>query len=363
MSEDADQEAKTENASERRLADAFEKGNTPFSREAVVLGSMLGMSLAMALSVAAAGRALTSQLHIVFDHVADVDLENANEFGAQILGLVKNVFKTLLPVWALVAAGGMIGALAQNVPNASLERLRPKMERLSPSSNIKRMLGQEALLELAKSLAKVVAIGALLYHLVKTGMLKNTLVVAENVEGLPMQLLYAAQSLLGPLALLALVIAIADILFTRTKWHTQMKMTRQEVKDEVKQSEGDPHLRGRIKAMGRQRAKTRMMNDLPRATMVVVNPTHYAVALRYVPDENAAPLVIAKGLDHLALKIKSFCEQNEIEIIESPGLARGLYAACEMGTMIPAEFFQAVAEIIHFIEMRNRLRTRHVRQG
>jgi flagellar biosynthesis protein FlhB len=358
VSEDTDQESKTEKASERRLVDAFEKGNTPFSREAVTLGSLLGIMMALSLSGLGVGKTMAESLFLIFDHVGDILMENQNDFGQRLRLTFTNCFMALLPIWTLIAAGGIIGALGQNVPNASLERLRPKFERIAPSSNVKRMIGREALMEFAKSALKLGAVALVIYRAFKIILLQGTFTLAQNVNHLPVLLLDTSKSILGPVCLLAFVIAIADISFTRTQWNNRLKMSKQEVKDEFKQSEGDPLLKERIKSLGRRRARNRMMAELPKATLVVVNPTHYAVALRYAPDEGGAPMVLAKGMDHLALRIRGFCEEKAIPVIENRELARGLYGACEIGTMIPMEFYRAVAEIIHFIEVRKRLGTK-----
>lgn len=358
MSEDNDKESKTEKASERRISDALEKGNTPFSREAVTLGSVLAIMLALSLSGTTAGTTLAESLSLTFGHVGDVWLENGNDFGAKLRVVFLSSFVAILPIWTIVAAGGILSSLGQNVPSASLERLRPKFERLSPLTNAKRIFGKEALVEFAKSLFKLGAVGFVIYRALKVNLLGGTFSVAQNANHLPELLLDVVKSILAPICMLAFVLAVADIIMTRMKWHSDLKMTRQEVKDEFKQSEGDPLLKERIKTLGRQRARNRMMSDLPKATVVVVNPTHYAVALRYVPSEGGAPMVLAKGVDHLALKIRHFCEAENIPVIENKELARGLHAGCDVGSMIPVEFYRAVAEIIHFIEVRKRLSLR-----
>ncbi len=358
MSDDHDKESKTEKASERRISEALEQGNTPFSREAVTLGSILAIMFALSLSGTSVGKSLAESLFLTFDHVGDVWLENGNDFGQRLRLIFLASFIAILPIWTIMAAGGVLSSLGQNVPSASLERLRPKFERLSPMSNGKRIFGREALTEFAKSMVKLVAVGLVIYRAIKVNLLGGTFSVAQNANHLPELLLDVVKSILAPVCMLAFVIAVADIIVTRMKWHSNLKMTRQEVKDEYKQSEGDPMLKERIKTLGRQRARKRMMAELPKATLVVVNPTHYAVAMRYVPSEGGAPVVIAKGLDFLALKIRGFCEAENIPVIENKELARGLYSGCEVGSMIPVEFYRAVAEIIHFIEVRKRLSIR-----
>ena len=355
MSQDTEQESKTEKASERRISDALEKGNTPFSTEAVTLGSIIAIMFAISLSGSHAGKILAEYLFLNFDHVGDVWLENGNDFASRLQQVFRTTFVSVLPIWVIVAAGGVIGSLGQNVPSTSLERLQPKWERLSPASNFKRIFGREALVNFGKSIFKLTAVGLVIYHSLKANLLGGTFSVAQNANHLPEVILDVAKSILAPLCLLAFAVAVVDIVVTRLKWNNKLMMTRQEVKDEFKQAEGDPLLKERIKTLGRQRARSRMMADLPKATVVIANPTHYSVALRYVPTEGGAPMVIAKGIDHLALKIRYFCEDKNIPVIENRELARGLYGTCDVGTMIPTEFYRAVAEIIHYIEVRKRL--------
>jgi flagellar biosynthesis protein FlhB len=151
------------------------------------------------------------------------------------------------------------------------------------------------------------------------------------------------------------LLAIADVVWTRLKWWDDLKMTRQELKDEHKTAEGDPLVKQKRKAIALKRSRSRMLADVPKATLVVVNPTHFAVAMRYVPAEGGAPVVLAKGLDVLALKIRELSDTHKIPIVENKPLARSLYGACEVGDVIPAEYYRAVAEVMHFVERRRQL--------
>ncbi len=269
-------------------------------------------------------------------------------------------FLTLLPFVAVVGIGGIIGSIGQNVPSAALDRLMPKFERISPVANAKRIFGTQGLMEFAKSIAKIAIVALLLYHVFSGNFAELAGDLAADIGNLPAHILDFSKSILAPICIFAFLLAMLDTVVTRIKWHKDLRMTRQEVKEELKQTEGDMQLKERIKAIGRQRARKRMMAELPKATMVVVNPTHFAVALRYVPSEGGAPVVIAKGLDSLALKIREFCANNNISVIEDKPLARSLHKSCEVGSMIQPEFYQAIAEIIHYIEMRKRLAARRL---
>jgi flagellar biosynthetic protein FlhB len=355
MSEAPDKESKTEQPSEKRFKDSVEKGNVPFSPELGILSSLVALLVTCTLIAAAATAEFTGHLASMIENAATLDLQT----GADAVELIGRdlwaIFAILLPVLCVFMLGGVVGPLAQNAPQANLERIVPKAERISPGQNIKRILGKRAFFEFAKMLLKVIAVCGITYWSFKGGLVQVFRAAASDVGTIPATMLSIAKSIIAPLCLVALVIAVADVIVSRLRWIDGLRMTRQELKDEHKQAEGDPHIKQRIRMLGRQRLKKRMMADLPRATLVVANPTHYAVALRYVPAEGGAPLVIAKGVDHLAQRIRSACQDQGIAVIENKALARSLYPVAEVGAMIPPEFYRAVAEVIHFVEMRKKL--------
>ncbi|MBG1233200.1 flagellar biosynthesis protein FlhB [Aestuariivirga litoralis] len=355
MSDAADHESKTEEPSQKRIQDTIEKGNVPFSKEVVTFISLGGALLAISLTGAASTRRLFEILYGSFDHLEDISFENGAD-AAQILSrYFQGVFLVLLPFVAVIAIGGIIGSIGQNVPSIAGDRLMPKLERISPAANFKRIFGSQGLMEFAKSVAKITVVCLLLYRVFKGSFNELAGSLAGDIGHLPQRIMDFTLAMLAPVCVFAFLLAIFDTVITRMRWYRNLRMTRQELKDEFKQSEGDQQLKERIKHIGRSRVRKRMMAELPKATVVVVNPTHYAVAMRYVPSEGGAPLVLAKGVDSLALKIRKYCEDNNISVIEDKTLARALHKSCEVGTMIPPEFYKAVAEIIHFIEMKKRM--------
>lgn len=363
MTDTADKESKTELPSEKRISEALEKGNSPHSREVVTLGSMLAFLLVGGLTASAATYQIGMHLADLLANVGTVNIHSSTDVSLHLQTNLETLAAILIPILACIALGGMVGALGQNVPSATLERVRPKFEKLSPSANAKRIFGREALLEFGKILLKSIVVVAVVVSVFRNNMTQILSASMSEVSQVPVLMLRLCLAVLAPLCLLALLIAIVDVILGRLKWRNDLKMTRQEVKDEHKQSEGDQHIKERIKRIGRQRIKSRMMSDLPRATLVVVNPTHFAVAMRYVPAEGGAPIVLAKGIDHLALRIKETCGSLQIPIVENQPLARALYAATSIGSMIPAEHYRAVAEVIHFVEMRKRLSRPKFLQG
>ena len=179
---------------------------------------------------------------------------------------------------------------------------------------------------------------------------------------LPSLLRDLASDALLPLLILSLLLALADLVWSRFRWRRDLRMTKQEVKEEMKEAEGNPFIKGRIRGLARQRSSRRMLEKLPEASMVITNPTHYAVALRYRREEGGAPVVIAKGVDHMARKIREIATENQIPLIENRPLARSLYDQVEIDAQIPPEFYRAVAEIIHYLNNTGQM-SRYSRPG
>lgn len=354
MSDVEDKSSKTEQPTEKKLSTAVEKGQTPVSREAITFASLLAMLAVLALGARNFASGMEGWLAGLFDQAGSISLEDHDD-ARQFLGDVMIMAgKLVLPMMAALAAGGILGSIGQNLPQANLDRLVPKAERISPAANAKRIFGLSSLVELGKSLAKLAVVGAILFYVGRQQASDMAITAMGDPGAIPGLLLHEAVRLLWPLALVAMILAIGDLAWTRFKWRKDLMMSRHEVKEEYKQAEGDPQIKGRIKMLARQRLAKRMMAAVPRATMVVVNPTHYAVALRYVPLESAAPVVLAKGVDSLALRIRGLAEENDLPVIENKPLARALYDQAEVGQMIPAEFYQAVAEIILYLQARGR---------
>ena len=355
MSDETDKESKTEQASEKRRGDAIEKGNIPFSREAVTFGSLVAILAGVGLISANLVNEITTILKNGIDNVDQIRIENRPDGANFLFDYVTNIGLLMLPLLVVLAMGGLLGALGQNVPQASTERVMPKGSRISPSANFEQIFGKQAFLEFAKTLVKLLIISLVTYSVVRSQVGGTVFAGHSDPSGLPKLLRSLTISMLVPFCLTALVIAIIDMVWMRLKWSKDLMMSRQELKDEMKQSEGDPHIKQRFKMLGRRRLNKRMMGNVPQATVVVVNPTHYAVAMRYVVEEGGAPVVIAKGLDHLALRIKERCIELDIPVVENKPLAQSLHKATKVGSMIPVEFYRAVAEVIHYVEMRKRL--------
>jgi flagellar biosynthetic protein FlhB len=345
-------EGRTEEPTEKRLADAIDRGSVPFSREAVTLASLLAVIAACKLLMFWSGTRLAEVLALLLGSSGSIGLEDREAVAIVLAESARQVGTAVLPVFALLALGGILGSLLQNVPRLSARRIAPARSRISPSAQLRRLFGSHGLFEFLKSLVKFAAVAAITFVALRSDATGILGAMDADPAQLPRLIGDIAVRIVAALCIVALVLAAADIAWSRYTWRRDLRMTRREVQEERRQSEGDPHVKSRIRLAGRQRAKRRMMAKLPTATVVVSNPTHYAVALRYVRQEGGAPVVVAKGLDHLALRIREVAAAHAIPVVEDRPLARSLYEKVDIDEAIPAELYRAVAEIIHFLMVR-----------
>lgn len=343
---------KTEEGSEKKVREAIERGNVPFSREASVFMTLGAMLVILSLTLASNVRALTEALQQLFANPSRTVFATPSD--------TLNVFRFAttaaagfcLPILVILLVAGIVAAMAQGLPRIALERIQPKASKISPAAGLKRLLGRDGQIEFIKTLLKFVIVCVVV-----------ALVLRGDVHAL-IETLYREPASLGALtlgmstrlvagALVAYaVLAAADLVWSRLRWRRELRMTRQEVKDEHKQAEGDPLFKAKRRSLALDRSRRRMMAAVPKATLIIANPTHYAIALRYVREEHGAPMVIAKGQDLIALKIREIAEANKIPVIEDKALARSMYDHVEVSQLIPPDFFKAVAEIIHFLQAR-----------
>jgi flagellar biosynthetic protein FlhB len=352
VSETPERDGRTEEATPKRLADAREKGNVALSREAATFAYLAAVLLAFAL-LAGAGMARTARaLASLLEDPAGWRLENAADAGRLLAAVAHEAIVTAGPVVAVFAVAGLAASLLQARPRLVLERIRPQVSRISPRQGWKRVFGAPSLIEFGKSLLKlgaVIGASVVTFRAVWREFQSATLIAPEAVLALAQKI---AVAVTASLLAIAGALLLADLVLTRWQWRRGLRMTRQEIKDEHKEMEGDALLKARRRSIARDRARRRMLSGVPRATVVVTNPTHYAVALRYVRAEGGAPRVVAKGQDLIALAIRDLAKQHEIPVVEDKALARSLYARVEVDQVIPAEFYRAVAEILILLKSR-----------
>jgi flagellar biosynthetic protein FlhB len=341
-----DQESKTEEATEKKVRDAVERGNTPSSKEAPIFASIAATLIGSVFLVRAGTGEMTRFLSDFLADPAGFDLSTRTNTTSLLAYVAMQAGLFLWPLFALFLVFGLSAAFLQHPPQLALERIQPQWSRLSPAKGFKRIFGSQGLVEFGKSLAKFAAITVTVWLILKSD--KNTVVTAmlRDPGAIPELILTIAIRLLSATCVATIVIVAIDLVWTQKFWRRSLRMTKQEIKDEHKQAEGDPILKSRRLSLARDRARNRMMAAVPRATVIIANPTHYAVALRYVQEEGGAPLVLAKGTDLIALKIREIAEANDIPVIEDRMLARSLHAAVQLDQMIPPEFYKVVAELL-----------------
>jgi flagellar biosynthetic protein FlhB len=348
MSEDSGQE-KTLDASHRKLEQARQKGDVPSSREGSSFGLYAAMLLAIGLAGSLAARRIGEVLvPLIEQPEAFLDL---NELGYRAAGhaALQAIGIALLPVFGLLVVGALLPHLLQNTVVVSAERLRPKLSHVSPMAGLKRIFGLKALFEFGKSLLKAGAVALACWVVGRPLYEDSAGMAALDPAAFPPIVFHMIVAVLGAVTLVAAVVAAVDIGFQRFDYARRQRMTLQEMREEMRSTEGDPHVKAARRKRQRQGSQRRMMADVPTATVVLANPTHFAVALRYQRGEDDAPVCVAKGVDALALRIRALAEASGVAVIEDKPLARALYASVELGGPIPPAHFEAVAKVIGIV--------------
>ncbi len=343
---------KTEQPTEKRLQKAREEGDRPVSREAPLFGALLATLLVCSLFVREGAGRMADVLTRLLDDPGHWTLRNGAD--AALLGDVvgEAAARFLLPILVTFAVTGVAVSFAQGMPGVVLGRIQPKLSKISPAAGLARLLGRQGLVEFAKGCAKLAVIGLVLFILLKVEMQGVADAMFAEPVAVPDLMLRIVVRLLSGVAIAFALITALDVVWSRSSWAKRMMMSRRDIKDEHKQAEGDPVFKAKRRSLALDRARRRMLRDVGRATLVIANPTHYAIALRYVRAEGGAPLVVAKGQDLIALRIREIAEGAGIEVVENKPLARSMYDHVEVSKPIPPDFYKAVAEVIHFIQSR-----------
>jgi flagellar biosynthetic protein FlhB len=269
-------------------------------------------------------------------------------FGAFFSSLAMTIMLVALVPLVVLAGFGIAANLVQHRPLLSLEPLTPKLSKISPIEGGKRLFSRDALVNFAKGLIKLTVVGGIVFAVLWPERDKlETMVTLDPALLLPM-FQEMGLKVFGAVLAVVTIIAIADYVYQRQRWWNRLKMTVQEVRDEYKQMEGDPKIKGRIRSIRNERSRRRMMANVPKATVVITNPTHFAVALKY-DRSMQAPECVAKGADDVAFRIRELAKQHDVPIIENPPLARALFASVDVDETIPTEHFKAVAQVIGFV--------------
>ncbi len=348
MAENQDGQERTEQPTAKRLDDAKRKGQIARSKEL----NTMAVTLVGVVSLAAMSRSIGHGLAEMMGQRFVLTREDIFDVNSMTLHLgqgITEAFLSLSPFFLAVVVAAVLSSVALGGFSFSGEALTPKLEKLSPLKGIKRMFSLRSLMELLKAMAKFLLIGGITILL-----LYNTLGRYLALHGMDMsQAISHLNGLIGwSVILLAsslILIAAIDVPFQLWDHHRQLRMTRQELRDELKETEGRPEVKGRIRQLQREMARRRMMEQVPKADVIVTNPTHYAVALVYDPDRMHAPKLVAKGADLIAQNIRQVAREHKVPLVESPMLARAIYFHTELDAFIPAGLYLAVARLLAYV--------------
>jgi flagellar biosynthetic protein FlhB len=346
MSE-SDSSDKTEDPTQKRLDDAHEKGDVAKSQEVNTWFVMAGATLVLSSFSGSIGGGILMPLRNL---VANSWMIHAD--GASLLALSQSLGYALMAAlgvpFLMFALAAIAGNMIQHRLVWSADGLKPKFSKVSPGAGFKRIFGKQAAANFLKGLFKVLALGAVMTAVLWPERYRLEAMVRFDPAAIMGVTIGLTLKLMGAVVAMLAAVAIFDFFFQYRTWFERQKMSLQEMKEEYKQSEGDPHIKGKIRQLRQQRMKKRMMAAVPKASVIITNPTHYAVALSYERGM-PAPICLAKGIDAIALKIREVAGKHDIPIVENVALARALHATVEIDQEIPVEHYHAVAEIIGYV--------------
>lgn len=343
-------ESKTEKATPKKRRDERKKGNVMMSKDVVAVATLIGTLVMLRMMGGLVMEQADNIFQTCFGYIAGVKPANMPDILRQLAYFcVRTVVIVAGPFLLVTAVLAIVSTFAQTRLLVSAESLKPKFNRISPLQGFKRLFSLRSVVEALKGLLKIAILLYLIYDYFQEATLSFVRFLDMEIGAACSVLMDDIFSLIFRVVIAFTALAGADYFYQWWDYERQLKMSKQEVKEEYKQTEGDPQVKGKIKQIQRQRAQQRMMQQVPGADVVIRNPTHVAVALRYKPDKDDAPVVVAKGLDELALRIVSVAEENGVAVIENVPLARSLYADAPLDQMIPMEFYGPVAEVLVYV--------------
>ncbi|MDK9697932.1 MAG: flagellar biosynthesis protein FlhB [Siculibacillus sp.] len=353
MAEERDDDDKTEDPSPKKLDEAIKRGDVVKSQELSTFFVLSAATVFVAFLTPGLSRDLSKSLAVFFDHAGDVVLD-ARSLGDIYIRVGLILGGVLVLPALLFLAAGIAGSAIQHRLLFTFEPLVPKLSKISPLAGFKRIFSAEGAMQGLKGVVKIAVVGLAMWAALQPELTRLDTIVTADMVGLMAVVRDMAVKMMAAVLIVMAFVAGLDYFFQYRRWFKRLRMTREELKEEYKQTEGSPEIKGKIRQMRQARARRRMMAAVPTATVVVTNPTHYSVALRY-EDGMGAPLVVAKGVDEVALRIREVAKANDVPIVENPPLARALHARVEIDREIPEEHYKAAAEVIGFV-MRLRKR-------
>ena len=357
VAEDDDESSKTEEPSERKISKAKEEGDIAISQDAKSFIMLLGMLFVVWLLLPI----LFKWFYVMaVKFIESPDTIPVDERHIRLLftQMTIGLFKILSIPFAIFIVLGLFASIAQTGFVFAPKKLEPDWNKLNIFAALPKFINMKKIVESIKGIIKIVVIAFISILVIRPYLEKVNLMPTMDTIAILTFIHKVVVLLIFTVVIATLVIAIADFAYQKYAHLKKLRMTKQEVKDEYKQMEGDPLVKSRIRQIRMERARHRMMDAVPKADVVIVNPTHYAVALEYKSDKMDAPVLVAKGLDNIALKIREIAEEHEVPIVENPPLARALFASVEIDEMIPSEHFKAVAEVIGYVMQLKNPQTR-----
>ena len=348
MAEQEGQE-KTEVPTEKKRRESREEGQVAFSKELSSAALLAGIVLTLVATspiILDAMRQLMSQIFRDLAQRKELSIDSIFTLSGEILSIILPAFA---PFVAVIIFVGIFASVLQVGVQITFKAISPKFNKISPLTGLKRLFSSQSLADFLKSMAKLIIVGFVGYLTYIDKITELNGLSVSTPESILLYNFTVVAEVAGKIVLALVAIAIFDYFYQRWHHEQQLMMTKQEVKDETKQTEGDPQLKARIRQIQREMSNARMMQEVPKADAVIVNPTHFSVAILYDRDVMSAPEVIAKGADHLALRMRTVARENNVPILERPELARDLYANVEIGDDIPERFYKVIAEILAFV--------------
>lgn len=344
-----DNGSKTEKATPKKRRDERKKGNIFSSKDITTVLSLAFVFFTLKAMFPMIFKRIAECIHIYINRIAEINILSVTTSHEILMDSMVTIAMIMIPIFSVSILAAVIGTGAQTRFLFSKDSLKPKFNRLNPLEGIKRIFSLKSFIEVLKGLIKIVIIGYILYLFFKgrTGDISKTLFL--GIEASISYVLSSAMNMVYMVCIVFVFIAGFDFLYQRWDYERQIRMTKQEVKEEYKQMEGDPQVKGKIKELQRKMAMSRMMQAVPEADVIIRNPTHYAVALKYDIEKDAAPYVVAKGQDELALRIVQVAEEAGVYVMENKELTRAIYAVASLNGEIPLEYYGAVAEILALV--------------
>ncbi|MBF0399250.1 MAG: flagellar biosynthesis protein FlhB [Magnetococcales bacterium] len=348
MAEDSDKDSKTEDPTSKRLSDAREKGQVPNSKEVSTAFLFLAATGLFYFQGSQLWVAMQQHMRFFFSGAIQDDF-NVESLARLLEGTIAAVLSDLAPFFIIFLLMSITASLIQHGFVLSWEPVIPKFSKINPITGLGRLFSTRSLIELVKSTLKIAIISIAVYWALQDTLERTLMLTATSLDEIVRALGEDINNVMVFVTSTFVAIALLDFSYQRFHHNEGLRMTKQEIKDEQKQMEGDPLIKGRIRQIQRELAKRRMMEEVPKADVVITNPTHFAAALLYKQGEMTAPIVTAKGRGEVAARIRAIAQENNVPLVQNPPLARVLYKDVELGNPIPQDLFKAVAEVLAYV--------------